>query len=81
MNYEDDWLAASEIAQYDFCNVSWYLNREGVPRDVASNTRLVNGRQMHARLDRNISTNRSLTGLLTGMAIVVSAILVVLLLW
>ncbi|MCL4328139.1 MAG: hypothetical protein M1151_06780 [Candidatus Thermoplasmatota archaeon] len=78
---QDDILAASEIAQYSFCNVSWYLNKEGVPRDVNSNTRLRTGQRMHASLDRKVSVFRSATAILTGAVILVSVILAVLLIW
>ena len=81
MIQDDEWLAASEIAQYAFCNVSWYLNKEGVARDRFSNARLQTGRVMHARLDRKISTYSSLSIVLTVAAVAVSILLAVLLLW
>ena len=46
-----DIISASEIGEYEFCSVSWYLNKEGYPRSGYSSRRMETGREMHRQVD------------------------------
>lgn len=48
MTRDEEKISASEISEYMFCNVSWYLDREGAPRSGHSSARMESGRRSHA---------------------------------
>ncbi len=62
---DDDRISASEISEYLFCNVSWYLDREGAPRSGHSSARMQAGVRSHAAVRRSYRA--------TGRAIYVTA--------
>lgn len=48
---EDGTLTASEISEYSFCSVAWYMDQNGYPRGSGSSRRLEMGREMHRKLE------------------------------
>lgn len=48
---EDGTLTASEISEYSFCSVAWYMDQNGYPRGSHSSKRLERGRTMHKKLE------------------------------
>jgi hypothetical protein len=44
-------ISASEIGQYTFCSLSWYLQKCGYP---PQSHRLLSGKQAHIRLGRTL---------------------------
>ncbi|HKJ96562.1 MAG TPA: hypothetical protein VJ944_02330 [Thermoplasmataceae archaeon] len=48
---DDGTLSASEISEYSFCSVAWYMDSNGYPRSTISSKRMENGRKMHKKLE------------------------------
>ena len=48
---EDGTLTASEISEYSFCSVAWYMDSNGYPRSPYSSRRMERGRAMHKKLE------------------------------
>lgn len=46
-----EYISASEVSEFSFCNVAYYLDMEGYPRGTGSSERMENGRQMHSKLE------------------------------
>ncbi len=40
-------ISASELAEFDFCSVAWYLDKEGYRRSRISSVHMTAGRDMH----------------------------------
>lgn len=47
----DGTLSASEISEYSFCSVAWYMDSNGYPRSTQSSQRMEKGRKMHQKLE------------------------------
>lgn len=54
-------ISASEISKYVFCNVSWYLDKVGAPRNQGSGTRIRQGIKSHSSLKRRYNSTRIAT--------------------
>ncbi len=51
-------VSASEVAEYAFCSVSWYMDKEGYRRSGYANTRMTTGKIMHRRLETRVRRSR-----------------------
>lgn len=51
-------ISASEIGEYTFCSVAWYLDREGYRRSGIANTRMTTGKIAHRRMETRIRRSR-----------------------
>lgn len=51
-------VSASELAEYDFCNVSWYFTRNGYERSPRSLERMNQGTQMHMNYERRYQAEK-----------------------
>lgn len=61
---EEDYISASKVSEFSFCNVAWYLDKEGYPRGNGSSERMENGRTMHSKLEpsyRRVGTGLKIT--------------------
>ncbi len=47
----DGTVSASEISEYSFCSVAWYMDKNGYPRSAHSSRRMEQGRRMHQKLE------------------------------
>ncbi|MEM3675832.1 MAG: hypothetical protein QXV22_02110 [Thermoplasmataceae archaeon] len=45
------YISASEISEYVFCNVSWYMDVNGFPRNEGSSGRLEAGNKAHRKTE------------------------------
>lgn len=43
-------ISASDLAEFDFCSVAWYLDKEGYRRSRISSVHMTEGRTMHKRV-------------------------------
>jgi len=68
-------LPASEIGDYEFCRVAWYLRRCGVPRDPASISPLEHGVREHRRIADHARRARTLQCVQRFLLIVIVALL------
>ncbi len=76
MAREDERISASEISEYLFCNVSWYLDKEGAPRSKHSSARMQSGVRSHAALRRNYrATGKAIYVTVGALLITVALIL------
>lgn len=69
-------ISASEISEYEFCNVAWYMDIEGYPRGHGSRVRIENGKEMHAKLDpsfKRVSIGMKLSVILLMSALIALA--------
>lgn len=72
-------ISASEIAEYQFCSVAWFLDRNGVPRESGSNRRLMTGYMNHQQIGRKIeSSNRLITGMTVLLLLLIAFLVAVL---
>ncbi len=70
------YVSASEISQYEFCNVAWYYQKEKYPRSKFSSKRMATGRDRHRKLEKSyISLTILVRIMVAALVIVVSAIL------
>ncbi len=51
-------INASEISEYAFCSVAWYLDKEGYRRSGFANTRMTTGQIAHRRMETTIRRSR-----------------------
>jgi|SRR5579859_7805479 len=72
-------LTASEIGEYEFCRVAWYLRRCGVRRDPASISPLEHGAREHRRIAVHARRARTLQSAQKFLLIVIVALLAVVL--
>ena len=72
-------LTASEIGEYEFCRVAWYLRRCGVPRDPATIRTLEHGAREHRRIAVHAHRARTLQRAQKFLFIVIVALLAVVL--
>ena len=71
----NEYISASEISSYVFCNVSWYMDREGYPRSSFSGERMKRGSRSHATLKWRYKLTR-FAAALTLVAIIAIAIFI-----
>ena len=70
------YVSASEISQYEFCNVAWYYQKEKYPRSKLSSKRMAIGRDRHQKLEKSyVSLTLMVRIMVVALVIVVSAIL------
>ena len=55
MPEDDGMISASEMSEFEFCSVSWYLDKEGYPRSGFSSQRMQRGIEMHRRVHTGYS--------------------------
>lgn len=48
---KDGTISASEVSEYSFCNVAWYMDNNGYPRSSFSSKRMEHGKKMHRQLE------------------------------
>lgn len=67
-----NYISASDISKYVFCNVSWYLDKVGAPRNHGSGTRMRKGTQSHSTLKRRYNFTRAATyaAIIVSLAII-----------
>lgn len=51
-------VSASEVAEFAFCSVAWYLDKEGYRRSGIANTRMTTGRIAHRRMETSIRRSK-----------------------
>ncbi len=73
----DGSVSASEISQYSFCSVAWYMDDNGYPRSTYSSRRMEHGREMHEKLEprykrSGVVSKISLAAILVVVALFVS---------
>ncbi|MEM0156390.1 MAG: hypothetical protein QW597_07325 [Thermoplasmataceae archaeon] len=71
---EQRYVSASEISEYEYCNVAWYYQKENYPRSKISSTRMSVGRARHRRVERSYN---ALTKILKVLGIVLAVVIVV----
>ncbi len=54
-------IPASEISQYEFCNVAWEMERAGVPHSTQSSRRIRKGMNRHQKKERQFRYARVLS--------------------
>ncbi|MFG1449044.1 MAG: hypothetical protein AAE983_00155 [Thermoplasmataceae archaeon] len=54
-------IPASEISQYEFCNVAWEMDRAGVPHSTQSSVRMRRGITKHQKKERQFRYARALS--------------------
>lgn len=64
-------ISASEISHYIFCNVSWYLDREGAPRNPGSGVRMQKGVRSHSTLKKRYNAVRIATYIVVTLILVI----------
>jgi CRISPR/Cas system-associated exonuclease Cas4 (RecB family) len=69
---EKDYISATDISEYIYCSVAWYLDKEGFPRSKKSSRRFRRGTRKHRFLLRKYNALK--------VGIVVSSIIAVVLL-
>lgn len=67
---EKENISASEISEYLFCNVSWYLDQEGAPRSQHSSARMNAGVKSHATVKRRYRTSEVAVYLTAGILVI-----------
>jgi hypothetical protein len=72
-------LTASEIGEYEFCRVAWYLRRCGVPPGPDSISTLEHGAREHRRIADHARRARTLQGAEKFLLIVIVVLLAVVL--
>lgn len=78
----DEFISASEIAEYEFCPTAWYLQRSGIR---PANPRITSGMLYHAEEHRKIMAARHNAFMASklrfvGTVLVVLALILILLL-
>ncbi|MHB8360869.1 MAG: hypothetical protein ACYDAO_02415 [Thermoplasmataceae archaeon] len=63
-------ISASELSEFEFCSVSWYLNKEGYPRSGYSSARMQRGVQMHRRVHSGYSHSGSAIKILIVLLVI-----------
>lgn len=53
------YVSASEISQYEFCNVAWAMEKQGYPHSRISSRRMYNGRESHKNRGKREHRNRA----------------------
>ncbi len=72
-------ISASEIAEYYFCSVAWYMDKNGYQRETSSNKRLMTGQVSHQKLGKSIeSSDRLIKGLVVGVLLLIAFLVAVL---
>ncbi|MHB1708676.1 MAG: hypothetical protein ACYCT2_04280 [Thermoplasmataceae archaeon] len=70
------YVSASEISQYEFCNVAWYYQKEKYPRSRISSKSMARGRDRHRKLEKSyLSITFMVRIMVVALVIVISAIL------
>ncbi|MGP6206980.1 hypothetical protein ACNF42_02955 [Cuniculiplasma sp. SKW3] len=70
-------ISASELAEYDFCNVSWYFTRNGYERSQRSTARMNQGTQMHMDYERRYHADRRKSNSLLVAILVVLVLMLI----
>ncbi|MCL5665288.1 MAG: hypothetical protein M1315_00395 [Candidatus Thermoplasmatota archaeon] len=73
-------VSASEISEYEYCSVAWYMDKNGYRRSGVSSTRMISGTQMHR--SAGITYRRSVSWSKVGTvgALIAGAVLIFLML-
>lgn len=73
-------VSASEISEYEYCSVAWYMDKNGFRRSGISSTRMLEGTQIHKSVGISYRRSISLSKIGTVGALVIGAILIFLML-
>ena len=74
----DDWVSASEIAAFEYCARSYWLDRvRHVRREVESDARLERGLAHHVEHGRRVSAQRWMVRVAMGLLAVATVLLAV----
>ena len=73
-------LTASEIANFEFCPVAWYLQRSGAARDSTSVRKLADGSREHRRIATHAARAKALQRAQKVLVLVIVALLAAVLL-
>ena len=73
-------LSASEVANFEFCPVAWYLQRSGAARDSTSVRAMEDGAREHRRIATHATRARTLQRAQTLLVLVIVALLAAVLL-
>src|SRR5262245_48501081 len=68
-------LTASEIANFEFCPVAWYLQRSGAARDSTSMRNMEDGAREHRRIATHASRAKRLQRTQRLLVLVIVALL------
>ncbi|QRF74522.1 hypothetical protein Thermo_00003 [Thermoplasmatales archaeon] len=69
------YVSASEISQYEFCNVAWYYQKEGYPRSKISSRRMASGRESHKKVEKSyVSLTLIVRILVIALVLVIAAL-------
>ena len=77
-DFAESYVSASDLSQYEYCPVQWYMDKAGFPRDSRTNTRLVTGTEMHRNLGKR--TRNSSFALKGGIILLVFSVIMILML-
>lgn len=77
---EDDrrFVSASELAEFDYCALSWYFTREGYKPSAHAQTRMANGTVAHREVEEEIESGNKMTVTIGIALAIVAAVLVIL---
>lgn len=76
---EPRFISASEISKYVFCNVSWYLDRAGAPKNRGAGVRIQKGITSHSTLKKRRNAVRIATWSIIALILVIVSYLFILL--
>lgn len=66
-------ISASDLAEFDFCSVAWYLDREGYRKSKITSMAMTKGITMHRRVSAiHRRASRSMSAGIVGIAIVLA---------
>lgn len=74
-DWKKEFISASEISKYVFCNVSWYLDREGAPRNPGTGLRMQKGVRSHSSLKKRHRFTQFATYAVIILALLVSGVI------
>jgi hypothetical protein len=72
---DPEFLSASEISKYVFCNVSWFLDKEGAPRNPGTGKILQNGVHSHSTLKKRHRAAKVGTYAVIILALVITGVI------
>ncbi len=71
-------ISASELAEFDYCALSWYFAKEGYTVSHSSATRMEEGTRSHQEVQENINYSSKVSISVVVALIVLTLILIVL---
>lgn len=68
-------VSASEVAEYSYCSVSLYMDKEGYRKSGYANSRMTTGKVMHRRLETKVKRSRMTTRAYVIVAAVIGIVI------